>query len=205
MIGIIDYGAGNLASVRYAFQKLGVEVEVCSDPSLILRYSHLVLPGVGSFRIAMEQLKRENWPSAIRQHVMSKRPLLGICLGMQLLFDEGEENGHSVGLGLVPGWVKLMYPSGHLNLPHVGWNRLYQRYSHPIFDGIRDHVDYYFVHSYHCIPASEDDILSTCDYGGHFVASIARRNIVGMQFHPEKSQPTGLRILKQFAVWDGTC
>lgn len=205
MIGIIDYGAGNLASIRYAFEKLGVDVEVCSHPSLTLRYSHLVLPGVGSFRMAMEQLQRKKWPSAIHQHVIDGRPLLGICLGMQLFFDEGEEHGPSLGLGLVPGRVQLMYPSGNLNVPHVGWNRLYQRYSHPLFEGIRDNIDYYFVHSYHCIPANEDDILATCDYGGHFVASIARHNIVGMQFHPEKSQPAGLRILKKFTDWKGKC
>tara|TARA_E500000331_G_scaffold358610_1_gene427479 strand:- start:12871 stop:13488 length:618 start_codon:yes stop_codon:yes gene_type:complete len=205
MIGIINYGAGNIASVVNAFERVGVDAEPFDDPLLIGNYDHLVLPGVGSFRMAMEKLIEVDWPKKIKIHVDSGKPMLGICLGMQLLFDIGDEHGPSKGLGLIPGKVKLMNPSRPLKIPHVGWNRLFASREHPIMDGIKDHIDFYFVHSYECIPDSSRDILATCDHGGSFVATVAKKSLIGMQFHPEKSQPAGLRILQNFSSWDGLC
>ena len=205
MIGVIDYGAGNLASIRFALERLGVDVEICSDPKLITAYSHLIFPGVGSFRIAMEELRKNGWIHSIKQHANQGRPLLGICLGMQLLFDIGNEHGLSEGLGLISGTVELMSPSPEFKVPHVGWNGIDHCYSHPIFKGVKNLVDFYFVHSFHCVADNKGDILATCNYGGDFVAAVAKENIVGMQFHPEKSQPAGLRVLKNFADWDGKC
>ncbi len=205
MIGIIDYGAGNIGSVVNALARVGEDAESFSDPHIINKFSHIILPGVGSFKMAMDRLNRANWPKFINTYVDSGKPLLGICLGMQLLFDQGDENGPSAGLGLIPGKVKLMDPKSPNKVPHVGWNRLYPKQEHPIMDGIKEVIDFYFVHSYACIPDEEKYILSTCDYGGEFVASVFKNNIVGTQFHPEKSQPCGLTILQNFSDWDGKC
>ena len=205
MIGIIDYGAGNLASVRNALDQLGYEGTALPDPARLSDFERVILPGVGSFRLAMEALERGGWIPAAREFVATGRPFLGVCLGMQLLFDEGEEHGPTAGLGLIPGRVVLMTPAPPLRVPHVGWNSLIPARSHPLLAGVKSHVDLYFVHSYHCVPAQESDVVARCDYGGEFVAVVARRNVVGMQFHPEKSQPSGLKILENFATWDGGC
>jgi glutamine amidotransferase len=205
VIGIIDYGAGNIASVKNACERVGQDAESFSDPALVGNFDQLILPGVGSFRMAMEQLNASGWPEVIKEHVDMGKPLLGICLGMQLLFDEGDEHGPSLGLGIIPGKVKLMQPEHPHRVPHVGWNRLFSRAAHPVMDGVKGHIDFYFVHSYQCIPKYEDHILATCDQGGLFVASVAQGSVVGMQYHPEKSQPAGLRILHNFADWDGKC
>ena len=205
MIGIIDYGAGNISSVKNAFERVGEDAEPFSDPDNTENYSHLVLPGVGSFRMAMEQLNSAGWTKKIQQYAQSGRPLLGICLGMQLLFDEGDEDGPSKGLGLISGNVKIMNPDKPLKIPHVGWNRLYAMQDHPVMEGIKDYIDFYFVHSYECIPASQENILSHSDHGGRFVASVCNGSVIGMQFHPEKSQPAGLTILQNFSDWKGLC
>jgi imidazole glycerol-phosphate synthase subunit HisH len=205
MIGIIDYGLGNLASVRNAFEHLGHEARLYAMPDEAVACDRLVLPGVGSFRAGMSALEERGWTVALRDLIAEGRPLLGICLGMQLLFDTGEEHGPSTGLGLIPGKVIRLAPSEPHKVPHVGWNALPQIRRHPLLDGIRPHVDFYFVHSYHCIPASQDDVIAFCDFGGPFVAAAARGNVAGMQFHPEKSQPAGMRILENFTTWDGRC
>jgi imidazole glycerol-phosphate synthase subunit HisH len=205
VIGIIDYGAGNLASVKHACERVGEDAELFSDSSLAGNYNRLILPGVGSFRMAIERLNESCWPKAIRQHIEIGKPLLGICLGMQLLFDESDEHGPSSGLSIIPGKVKLIQPSSPHRIPHVGWNRLFPKRTHPVMHGVKDHIDFYFVHSYQCIPESEENILATCDHGGRFVASVTKGCVVGMQFHPEKSQPAGLRLLQNFADWDGLC
>jgi glutamine amidotransferase len=205
MIGIIDHGAGNIASVKNAFERIGEDAELFSDPSFAKNYSHLVLPGVGSFRLAMEKLIDGGWPEIIKNETLSRKPLLGICLGMQLLFDIGEEHGPTNGLGLIPGKVKLMKPSKPLKIPHVGWNRLFPQKEHPIMNGVKEHIDFYFVHSYACLPEFNENILATCDHGGSFAATVVKDSLIGMQFHPEKSQPAGLRILQNFAEWDGAC
>jgi imidazole glycerol-phosphate synthase subunit HisH len=205
MIGIIDYGLGNLASVRNAFEHLGHEARLYATPGEAVACDRLVLPGVGSFHAGMMALEARGWAGALPDLVAENRPLLGICLGMQLLFDTGEENGPSRGLGLIPGKVVRLAPAEPHKVPHVGWNALPQMRQHPLLDGIQPRVDFYFVHSYHCIPASQHDVIAFCDFGGLFVAAAARGNIAGLQFHPEKSQPGGMRILENFVAWDGQC
>ena len=205
MIGIIDYGLGNLASVRNAFEHLGHDARLYATPGEAVTCDRLVLPGVGSFHAGVMALEARGWARALPDLVAENRPLLGICLGMQLLFDTGEENGPSRGLGLIPGMVVRLAPAEPHKVPHVGWNALPQMRQHPLLDGIRPNVDFYFVHSYHCIPASQHDAIAFCDFGGLFVAAAARGNIAGMQFHPEKSQPGGMRILENFVAWDGRC
>ncbi|MDB2615898.1 imidazole glycerol phosphate synthase subunit HisH [Luminiphilus sp.] len=205
MIGIIDYGAGNISSVMHALERVGEDAESFSDPSYAFGYDRLILPGVGSFRAAMEQLNDLGWPEAIRAHVKSCKPLLGICLGMQLLFDQGDEDGPSSGLGLISGRVVALKSKAPHRIPHVGWNSLQSNQTHPIMAGVKDHIDFYFVHSYRCVPTADEDVLASCEHGGKFVASVAKGSVVGMQFHPEKSQPAGLKILQNFAEWNGKC
>ena len=205
MIGIVDYGAGNLASVRNAFARLDRQAAIIRQPGEIEGCDRIVLPGVGSFQRAMATLHAGGWADPLRTFARSGRPLLGVCLGMQLLFDCGDEHGPTAGLGLMAGRVTLMTPSAPLKVPHVGWNSLEHVREHPLFSGVKHHVDFYFVHSYHCLPSDPADVVARCDYGGAFVAAVARANVAGTQFHPEKSQPSGLGILENFAAWDPTC
>ena len=202
MIGIIDYGAGNISSVKNAFERVGEDAEPFSDPDNTENYSHLVLPGVGSFRMAMEQLNSAGWTKKIQQYAQSGRPLLGICLGMQLLFDEGDEDGPSKGLGLISGNVKIMNPDKPLKIPHVGWNRLYAMQDHPVMEGIKDYIDFYFVHSFEFYVHSKEEVIATTNHGKNIVSCIAKNNILGLQFHPEKSQIPGLKIIRNFIDWD---
>ena len=205
MIGIIDYGAGNLASVQNAFERIGNESIIFSNPEHIKDFSHIVLPGVGSFSKAMESIISLGWKKQITLEVSKGKPILGICLGMQLLFDEGFEGGKNAGLGILNGSVQKLDSRFSLKIPHIGWNRLFIKTDHPVMRGIKEHIDFYFVHSYKCVPTSEDIILSETKYGEDFVSSVFHKNIIGMQFHPEKSQPAGLKILQNFANWDGKC
>ncbi len=205
MIGIIDYGMGNLGSVTNALDHLGLEAEIVDSPSRLSVYDHFILPGVGSFGIAMRSLDASGWSDALRNKVADGIPFLGICLGMQLIFDIGEEYGTTAGLGLIPGRVVPLNPSPSFRVPHVGWNGLSYPGRHPIFQGVKEHIDFYFVHSYQCVPALDENVLARCDYGGEFVAAVGKANVVGVQFHPEKSQDMGLKILENFAEWDGTC
>lgn len=205
MIGIIDYGAGNLASVHNALEHLGYAVRRCGDPTGLADCERALLPGVGSFRAAMETLQSGGWIEAIREFAESGKPLLGICLGMQLLLERGEEHGPSAGLGLIPGEVIRIAPAQPAKVPHVGWNSLIELARHPLLKGVKPQIDVYFVHSFHCVPRDANDVIARCDFGGGFVAAVARGNVAGMQYHPEKSQPAGLRMLENFAEWDGTC
>jgi glutamine amidotransferase len=205
MIGIVDYGAGNLASVRNAFEHLGHDAVVCSSPQELESCGRIILPGVGSFRSAMNRLNSLGWTPALRQQAKAGKPLLGICLGMQLLFGIGEEHGPSEGLALLPGKVVRLTPEPPCRIPHVGWNSLKSIRPHPLLVGIKPQVDFYFVHSFHCVPDDNATVLATCDYGGEFVAVVGRDNVAGMQFHPEKSQPSGMRILENFADWNPSC
>lgn len=205
MIGIIDYGMGNLGSVRNAFEHLGYDSDICSQPERVHEFDRLVLPGVGSFRSGMEALDGLQWTAILKSSVSSGRPLLGICLGMQLLFDRGDEHGPMHGLGLIQGEVAKLAPCAPNKVPHVGWNNLSSIKPHPLFEGVKPSVDFYFVHSYHCVPIDPSDTIATCDFGGEFVAGVARGNVAGVQFHPEKSQPAGMRILENFAQWNGGC
>ena len=204
MIGIIDYGLGNLSSVLNAFDSINCPAEIFDNPKNIKKYNHLVLPGVGSFEAGIKALKTKNWPEAIYEHTELKKPLLGICLGMQLFFSRGEEYGVHEGLGLIKGVVKKMQLKNHLKLPHVGWNNLVNMKSHSLLKGINDNIDFYFVHSHVCYPENSDSILAECNYGGTFTACVSKKNIFGTQFHPEKSAPSGIILLKNFYNWQGS-
>ncbi len=192
-VGIIDYGMGNLTSVRNAFVSLGIDTEILSTKNSLSTVSHLVLPGVGAFGDAMKNLKSREWDQSLKQEVLyAKKPLLGICLGMQLLADTGTEHGEHAGLGLVRGRVvRLSGDGGKLRVPHVGWNDV-----SPVGAGAKE--VFYFVHSFHFVPENEGVIDGWCDYGGRFAASLSTGNIRAVQFHPEKSQKAGLRILEHF-------
>lgn len=205
MIGIVDYGMGNLASVRNAFDHLGYEALICGEPKDLGKTDRLILPGVGSFRAAMQSLSGRGWADALKSYVTSGRPLMGICLGMQLLFESGEEHGPTQGLGLLHGRVIRLDPAPPNKVPHMGWNNLTRMWSHPLLRGIKPGIDFYFVHSYQCVPTDATDVVAYCDFGGEFVAAVATGNIAGMQFHPEKSQPAGMRILGNFAEWEPEC
>ena len=204
MIGIIDYGLGNLSSVLNAFDSINCPAEIFNNPKNIKKYKHLVLPGVGSFEAGIKALKTKSWPEAIYEHIELKKPLLGICLGMQLFFSRGEEYGVHEGLGLIKGVVKKIHLKNNLKLPHVGWNNLLNMKSHPLLKGIKDNIDFYFVHSHACHPEDKDSILAECNYGDTFAACVSKKNIFGTQFHPEKSAPSGIILLKNFYNWQGT-
>lgn len=205
MIGIVDYGMGNLGSVANALLHLGLEAQLLTDPSQIDGNERLILPGVGSFALAIDRLNEAGWSNALRLHCGAGMPLLGICLGMQLLFEEGEEHGTRQGLGLLPGRVVPLNPALAGRVPQIGWNGLDYARRHPLFSGVKEHVDFYFVHSFQCIPSNPSDIIATCEYGSSVTAAVANANVAGMQFHPEKSQDCGLKLLSNFAEWDPKC
>ncbi|ADY55076.1 imidazole glycerol phosphate synthase subunit hisH [Syntrophobotulus glycolicus DSM 8271] len=200
MIGIVDYGRGNLRSVEKALEKLGFEAGILRSPDELKKTDGLILPGVGAFADAMEALNREGWVQPLRDYAGSGRPFLGICLGMQLLFEMGEEHGEHPGLGLLPGRV-VKFPAG-LKIPHMGWNTLRLVRESPLTAGIPDNSYFYFVHSYYA-QADEDCIAGVSEYGITFPAFTGRDNIWGAQFHPEKSSPWGLVMLKNFGKWVG--
>lgn len=200
MIQIVDYGMGNLRSVQKAFEKLGVAAEITSRPSDLVTADRVVLPGVGAFRDAIAELKRLDFVPAIHDAIASGKPFLGICLGLQLLFDVSHEDGEHEGLGIIPGQVVRFTPQPSLKVPHMGWNELtLEQPEHPVLTGITPGSHVYFVHSYHVVPNDRSVVAATSDHGGEFVAMIALGNLVATQFHPEKSQKVGLRLLENFA------
>ena len=199
MITIIDYGMGNLRSVQKAFEKLGHAAQIGTHAGDIARAEKLVLPGVGAFRDAIAELKRQQMDGPLREYVASGRPFLGICLGLQLLFDVSYEDGQWEGLGLLRGKVVRFTEQPGLKIPHMGWNSLDVARRHAVLDGIPDGAHFYFVHSYHVVPEDESVIAARTDYGGPFVSVVARDNLFATQFHPEKSQRAGLRLLSNFA------
>lgn len=205
MIGIVDYGMGNLRSVRNALTYLNVPVTLVSNRDAMEAVDRLILPGVGAFARAMGNLAAAGLVEPLRRRVQEGVPLLGLCLGMQLLAAEGEEPVRTEGLGIVPGDVRLMSVPKGLHLPHVGWNNIALRRSHPVLHGVKAGVDFYFVHSYAVSATYPDDVLATFTYGGEFVAAVARGSAIGVQFHPEKSQDGGLKLLRNFCRWDGRC
>lgn len=202
MIAIVDYGMGNVRSVQKAFERLGHAAEVTPDPDRVRRAAAVVLPGVGAFGDCMANLVKGDLREPVVEAVLSGRPFLGICLGLQLLFDESEEFGRQEGLGLVPGRVlrfPARAPSGEsLKVPHIGWNQVSFRDRARIFDGLPDPSHLYFVHSYYVAPEDPSWIAGTTEYGLPFASAIARDNVWGVQFHPEKSQRLGLSILDHF-------
>ena len=205
MIGIIDYGMGNLRSVSNALDYIGIDAEIITEAASVAQYDRVILPGVGAFALAMKNLREKGFEPAILSHVLSGKPFLGICLGMQLLASRGVESGETQGLNLIGGDVIAMDLPREFPIPHVGWNSVELQRPHPIFEGIKKNIDYYFVHSYHFANATDQDVLGITDYGSPFVSVVARDNVVGVQFHPEKSQQGGLALLENFAAWDGKC
>ena len=200
MIAVIDYGLGNLRSVVGALTFLGAEAIIASCETDLMRADKLVLPGVGSFRTAMENIDERALRAPILRAVTERKlPILGICLGMQLLATEGEEDGRTPGLGLVPGVVRHLDQHATLPLPHIGFNEVViSPTRRTMFEGMRGSTDFYFVHSYHLVCHDDQDVSSRCSYGSRFTASIERGNIFGVQFHPEKSQTNGLRLIQNF-------
>lgn len=206
MVTIIDYGIGNLRSIEKAFQHEGVDVLRTDDPDDITEARRLVLPGVGAFGACMQELVDRELVEPIHTAVGRGIPFLGVCVGMQLLFDVGEERGTHDGLGLLPGRVVRFHLNGRvdesgnkLKVPHMGWNSLIPTRSHPLLEGIDEEPFFYFVHSYHARCEDDDDILATTEYGIRFPSVVQRNNVMGVQFHPEKSQQNGLTILRNFA------
>jgi glutamine amidotransferase len=198
MVTIIDYAINNLRSVEKAFVSMNIPVEVTDDPERIRKAAKLVLPGVGAFADAMNNLQAKNLIAAIRESVHSGTPLLGLCLGLQLLFSESEEFGRTEGFQFIPGKVKRL--PDRMLVPHIGWNQLHLLRSDPLLDGICEDSFVYFVHSYYAEPEDRRDVLATTDYDIQFPSIARRNNVWATQFHPEKSQDVGLRMLKNFAV-----
>lgn len=205
-ITMIDYGASNIRSAQKAFEFIGATVELTEDPEVVRKADKLVLPGVGAFGSGMAGLNRRDLPAAIHEAVARGIPFLGICVGMQLMFTEGHEMGVHEGLGLMAGKVirfpeKLRNPKSairNLKIPHMGWNQLEPAWENPLLAGVKMGDYAYFVHSYYCDPEDATAVLAWTDYGLPFASVVAQDNLYGLQFHPEKSQSVGLRILRNF-------
>ncbi len=204
MIAIIDYGMGNLRSVQKGFEKIGHEAIITDDPQVVLQAERIVLPGVGAFRDCMHNLEQSGFVEPILKVIAEGRPFLGICVGMQLLFTDSVEFGLYCGLNVIPGHV-LRFPNRmtvegeKLKVPQMGWNQLSFKRRPPVFNGIDDGSNVYFVHSFYVKPDDSTVIATTTDYGIEFCSSVWKDNVVATQFHPEKSQGIGLQILKNFA------
>jgi glutamine amidotransferase len=199
MIAIIDYGMGNLRSVQKAFERAGHQATITNDAAILASATKLVLPGVGAFRDAIAALRDRELVEPIRAAVESGKPFLGICLGLQLLFDRSFEDGEYEGLGIIPGDVVRFELPAEFKVPHMGWNQLHFRRRPPIFAGVDEGAYFYFVHSYYVVPRDDSIVATTTDYASSFCSSIWRDNLFATQFHPEKSQADGLRVLKNFA------
>ncbi|MBF0295562.1 MAG: imidazole glycerol phosphate synthase subunit HisH [Magnetococcales bacterium] len=209
MITVIDYGSGNLRSVAKALEAAGATVRVSGEAAAVQQAGHLVLPGVGAFADCRHNLETAGLIGPILTHMQAGKPFLGICVGMQLLFGEGHEFGIHSGLDRIPGRVipfsKTMPAPGQegrcLKTPHMGWNRVRQTGSHPLWQEIPQDAHFYFVHSYHGVADDPGMVAAVSDYGVTFTAAVANDNLFGTQFHPEKSQAVGLRLLKNFVAW----
>ena len=197
---IIDYGMGNLLSVQRAFEKCGSDAVIIDNPLELREAEYIVLPGVGALPDAMENLKKNGWTEELERAVIEKEtPLLGICLGMQLLADKSYEVRECQGLGYIPGEIVRFVPeTGNERIPHVGWNDIIKKQEQPILDGIEDGTNFYFVHSYHFNAKRPENVVTVTPYCGEFVSVVIRDNIVGTQFHPEKSQKAGFKLIKNF-------
>ncbi|NCO67177.1 MAG: imidazole glycerol phosphate synthase subunit HisH [Nitrospirae bacterium CG_4_10_14_0_8_um_filter_41_23] len=196
MIAIVDYGMGNLRSVEKGFLKVGLNARVVSDPRAVDNAQGVVLPGVGAFRDCMKNLKGMSLIESVVRSIRKGKPYLGICLGLQVLFTESEEFGIHKGFDILKG--KVVRFQINLKVPHMGWNNVKIQRRPPIFDGIQDKAFFYFVHSFYVVPDDNDVVATTTDYGITFASMVWKENIFATQFHPEKSQETGLRILKNF-------
>ena len=200
MIAIIDYGMGNLRSVQKALEFVGSSAVVTCDPDQVARADKVILPGVGAFADAIAELRRTGLAEAFSEAVQRGKPCLGVCLGLQLLFDTSEEDGEHKGLGLIPGRVVRFTKTPGLPIPHMGWNRLDVQRPAPLLAGLKPDSYVYFVHSYHAVPDRPEDVAATADYPDPFAAVVWRENLVAAQFHPEKSQRVGLMMYENFAA-----
>ncbi|NPA39566.1 MAG: imidazole glycerol phosphate synthase subunit HisH [Thermodesulfobacteria bacterium] len=206
MIGIIDYNAGNLTSVARALSALGYSWIISSDVSELKKAERIIFPGVGAAGSAMESLKSLKLDEFLKEAFEKGVPIMGICLGTQIIFEESEEDGGTKTLGLLKGKVKrfpepLVYEGERLKVPHMGWNKVFWKMEHPVFKGLDPEYEYYFVHSYYVEPEDSSIIAGTTFYGIEFCSAIAYKNIVAVQFHPEKSGKPGLKILDNFCKW----
>ncbi|HOE67955.1 MAG TPA: imidazole glycerol phosphate synthase subunit HisH [Candidatus Hydrogenedentes bacterium] len=207
MIAIVDYRAGNLTSVRLALEALGVEARVTGSAALIAEADRVIFPGVGAASEAMRNIRELNIESALRSAITSGKPFLGICLGTQIIFEFSEEDGGTPCLGIIPGRVPRFQPTDWRDkVPQIGWNNVALRRQHPLFDGIKDNSEFYFVHSYYPAPSDATYIVGETEYAGtRFAAAVGKGNLFATQFHPERSGRVGLKLLENFTRWDGTC
>ncbi|HET7286887.1 MAG TPA: imidazole glycerol phosphate synthase subunit HisH [Pyrinomonadaceae bacterium] len=196
-VAIIDYGVGNLRSVEKAFAATGCEASISSDESFLRSAERLVLPGVGAFAACMKAIEERGFDRLVRERAVAGTPLLGVCVGMQMLFEDSEEFGSTRGLALLQGRVRKFRTE--LVVPQVGWNRIHQQRPHALFEGIANGSFCYFVHSFYCEPEDEAVVAGETEYGRRYASVVAKGNVCGVQFHPEKSQDVGLRMLKNFA------
>jgi len=199
MITIVDYGMGNLRSVQKACERVGIDARVTTDRAEIARAEKMILPGVGAFRDSIAELRKQNLIEPILQHIEADRPFLGICLGLQMLFDVSYEDGRYEGLGVLPGEVVRFPDFEELKVPHMGWNQLQIVGEQPLLAGIPNDAYFYFVHSYYVVPQDEAVVAARSQYGIDFVSMVSRGNLFATQFHPEKSQKVGLKLLRNFA------
>ena len=207
MIGIVDYRAGNLTSVARALNYLNKPCRITDDPDILAKASHIIFPGVGAAGEAMANLKKTQLDQWIREWVQQGKPIMGICLGTQVIFEYSEENDTRC-LGIVPGTVKrfprdLRQGDEQLKIPHMGWNHVAFRKDHPVFHGLPEGSEFYFVHSYYPFPDDDKWVVGLTDYGQPFCSVVAHGNLIAMQFHPEKSGRPGLQILTNFCRWGG--
>lgn len=201
MIAVINYGIGNLQSVANALEATGVAFTVIEEPDRLSSFPKAILPGVGAFGACMDALKAKGFKEAVLSHAKAGKPLLGICVGMQMLADSGTEFGNRAGLGLIPGTVVQIPRKGkEIRLPHIGWNPLMVTKPCPLMDGLPAETSAYFVHSFHFMAENDSDISATVQYGSRVTAAVSHEKIFGVQFHPEKSQMVGLKILANFAA-----
>jgi glutamine amidotransferase len=200
---IIDYQAGNLTSVVRSFKALGVAGRVTQDPAEVAAASRVVFPGVGAAGKAMATLKELGLDRALKESFRKGVPILGICLGAQIILEDSEENHHTPCLGLLPGRTRSLPRQEGLKIPHMGWNRVRFLKPHPVFQGLPAEAEYYFVHSYYPDPAEPSMVLGVTEHGVQFPSALGWRSLVATQFHPEKSGRFGLQILKNFLAWDG--
>lgn len=208
MIAILDYRAGNLTSVKRALNHLGIDSEITDSHQRIRSAERIIFPGVGAAGRSMQSLQQLHLDSLLKERLEAGVPILGICVGLQVLLDYSEENNTSC-LGILPGKVRLFPPNLHTSsgepckIPHMGWNQVKFNRPHPVFAGVSPDSEFYFVHSYYPDPSNHEHVLGTTRYGINFVSAVAFRNLVAVQFHPEKSGPPGLKILNNFCLWNG--
>jgi glutamine amidotransferase len=207
MIAIVDYRAGNLTSVQLAFEALGAKSEITSDPRVIARAERVVFPGVGAAGASMDHVRAMSLFDAIADAIAAGKPFLGICVGMQILFDHSEEDGGVDCMGILPGQVRRFTPADPLcKIPHMGWNTVHFTRSHPLLDGIEDESEFYFVHSYYAAAGATEHVVGQTQYAGATFTSIAARdNLLATQFHVERSGRIGLKMMENFSKWDGRC